>query len=199
MPNRFSEFQTNFALESLLNIEHQVLTFDCLWSNYPDEEIIHAHPETQADIFDNHCAINVSDALFRCGVLLKAFDGDRCWRCPTPDESGRGRHAFRAQDLADYLKKQPFAECPEGETSIGAEYESSVAGRTGIIFFKDYWQRSGETGRTGDHIDLWNKNTLASIGWFATAVRRTFPQLSEDYLEMSDLRRSTEVIFWEIV
>ena len=126
MPNRFFSFQTNYASESVLTIEHRVITFQDLWQSYPSREIIHLDPTTRADIFDNHCAINVSDSLVRCGVLLRAFSGDKCWSCPTPNEQGRGIHAIRAQELADYLKKRPFAECPEGQRFTGVNYEESV-------------------------------------------------------------------------
>ncbi|MCU1718965.1 type VI secretion system baseplate subunit TssF [Pseudomonas sp. 5P_3.1_Bac2] len=59
---------------------------------------------------------------------------------------------------------------------------------------------SGENGRSVDHIDLWNKNELASIGIVFTFIRQTFSRVSEHlpYVSMSDLRRSSEVLFWEI-
>jgi hypothetical protein len=82
----------------------------------------------------------------------------------------------------------------------GATYETYVNGKTGIIYFEDYWKRAGETDETksGDHIDLWNKNELASNGLIKSWVRRTFPEFSEDWLSMSDLKKSKKVIFWEI-
>lgn len=37
--------------------------------------------------------------------------------------------------------------------------------RTGIVFFKDYWQRNTDFGenRTGDHIDLWDGRGLDKL------------------------------------
>jgi hypothetical protein len=51
--------------------------------------------------------------------------------------------------------------------------------------------------RAGDHIDLWNKNELASIGFLATWARTIFPSISE-FLGMSDLKKSKVILFWEI-
>jgi hypothetical protein len=39
---------------------------------------------------------------------------------------------------------------------------------------------------------------LAFIGGTLTFIRQTFPSISENYLDMSDLRRASEVLFWEI-
>lgn len=81
----------------------------------------------------------------------------------------------------------------------GFNYISYVKGKTGIIYFEDYWQRAGEQGRTGDHIDLINaRGTMASIGAFRTWLRTTFPNFSENWADMSDLKRSKKVIFWEV-
>ena len=164
------------------------LTFDKLWDNYPSSSIEHIDPSTGKDIFSDHCAINVSEALEKSGVNLSSANYTKCWHC-----SGSGNHAIRAQELANYIliKIKPVK-------LKGNNYESYVKGKTGIIFFQDYWQRNGETGRTGDHIDLWNKNELASIGFFLTLIRGWFPETSEEYFDMSDLRKSKEVWFWEI-
>jgi hypothetical protein len=50
-------------------------------------------------------------------------------------------------------------------------FEEVLDGKTGIIFFKDYWTRPSQKQRTGDHIDLWDKNELASIGYVKTTLR----------------------------
>jgi len=167
--------------------------FDDLWDNYPSKSPKHKDPNGN-DIFSDHCAINLSEALIKSGMKLDGYKGTKCWgKCPL----GSGSHALRAQELATYLKdvkKLPV------NVLTGANFEENVADKTGIIFFKDYWQRSGETGdtRTGDHIDLWNKNELASIGLILTFIRRTFPEISENLLDMSDLRKSKQVLFFEI-
>lgn len=179
--------------------QKEEVSFKELWSNYPSyfSPIKHKDPKSGKDIFSNHCAINCSDALHKSGVELKRFNGTKCWHCPEEEPI----HAIRAQELSNWLiNTAPIEGMLPPKFLSGENFEEYVEGKTGIIFFKDYWQRSSESGntRTGDHIDLWKKNKLASIGWFWTAVRRNAPQFSEDYLDMSDLRKSEQVIFWEI-
>jgi len=198
MPNRSSTIKTNNQTASTQIVSHTVIKFKELWSNYPSGSIKHTDDKTGKDAFEDHCAINVSQALYSCGILLKSFKGTKCWACPSKDSSGKGIHAIRAQELASYLSTKPFAGCPTPQSFTGSTYEAKVKGKKGIIFFKDYWQRQGESGRTGDHIDLWRESKLASIGGTLTFIRQTFPAIAESYLEMSDLRRSSEVLFWEI-
>lgn len=198
MPNRSNTVKTNNQPASTLVISHNSIKFEALWDNYPSGSIRHPDSKTGRDVFDDHCAINVSQSLYSCGVLLKSFKGTKCWACPSKDNAGKGIHAIRAQELASYLSTQPFAGCPAPQSFTGTTYEAAVKGKKGIIFFKDYWQRQGESGRTGDHIDLWRESELASIGGALSFIRQTFPNISENYLDMSDLRRASEVLFWEI-
>ena len=168
-------------------------SFDELWSNYPSDELVHINPANGKDFFSNHCAINVSECLIKSGVSLKGFKGTKCY-----GTNCKSVHAIRAQELADFLKIVKKFSVVE---LTGENFEEHVGGKTGIIFFKDYWQRPREKGtsrRTGDHIDLWNKNELASIGLIMTYMRRWAPEFSENYLDMSDLRKSKQVLFFEI-
>lgn len=198
MPNGKNNSKTNNVVGSQKDIPLKKLSFTELWDAYPSDALLHINAKTGENIFNDSCAINVSAALYLCGIRLRSYRGTKCWACPTPDENGKGIHAIRAQELADYLKTRPFADCPKPIELTGESYEEKVSGKTGIIFFQDYWLRDGERTRSGDHIDLWNENKLASLGWLYTWTRRTFPQLSEDLLSMSDLRKSKVVIFWEI-
>ena len=199
MPNQAIQFTTNSEFDTTLVIKKKAITFKELWDNYPNNPTEHIDPKTGKDVFGDHCAINISDSLHKSGVLLKAFQGTRCWHCTTPKSNGKNIHAIRAQELADYLNKTPFAGCPVADILSAQEFEKKVQGKTGIIFFKDYWQRNGQTGRTGDHIDLWNKNKLANNGLVATWLRTTFSEFSESYLNMSDLKKSKSVSFWQIM
>jgi hypothetical protein len=192
-----TEETTNDTQGSVKAIQLKPLDFDTLWGNYPLSSITHAQGDKE-DIFKNHCAINVSEALLKSNIKMKSFKGAACWSdCST---GNKGKHAIRAQELASWVKLKPFPGCPSAIKLTGQNYESYVQGKTGIIFFKDYWQRNGETGktRTGDHIDLWNKNELASIGTIATWVRQTFSNFASEYFDRSDLKNSKEVLFWEI-
>lgn len=200
MPNSKTVSKTNKTLGSQQIIPLKKLSFDELWSAYPSDQIEHLDPKMQKDVFSDHCAINMSEALYKSGVLLKTFKGTKCWNCPTPDPiTKKGIHAVRAQELSDYLKQRPFAGCPIPVSLTGSNYEETVQGKKGIIFFQDYWLRDGEKIPTGDHIDLWNENSLASIGWFNTWIRRAFPSASETLFSMSDLRNSKQVLFWELL
>lgn len=178
-------------------IEISSLEFQLLNNYYPRSAVKHLDSK-KVDVFDDHCAIHISEALYKCGVLMHSFKGVRCWHCPTPDIKGRGIHIIRAQELSDYLNTKPFSNCPKPLSFEGVNYEEGIKGKTGIVFFKDYWQRNGEKGRTGDHIDLWNKNELVSLGVIATLVRQQFPSISERFFSMSDLRQAKQVLFWEI-
>jgi Type VI secretion system (T6SS), amidase effector protein 4 len=188
---------TNNIVNSTIKVKLKKIVFEDLWDKYPSG-IKHINAKTGKDEFSDHCAINVSESLYQNEITLKSFKGAKCYsKCP----SGDNVHALRAEELANWINKKPFAGCPETISGLtGTNFEEKVKDKTGIIFFKDYWHRKGETGetRSGDHIDLWNKNKLASIGLFLTWTRRTFPDLSENWLDMSDLRKSKKVLFWEI-
>jgi hypothetical protein len=71
-------------------------------------------------------------------------------------------------------------------------FPSELAGKTGIIFFKDFWVRTNEAfaSRSGDHIDLWNKNRLTD--WKTWFLISTVFNTSGDYSD------SKEVWFWEV-
>jgi RHS repeat-associated protein len=172
----------------------QPLKFDDLWNNYDDVE--HTDENTGNDLYDNHCAIKVSDALLKSGVNLTGYSGATC----SSNCDSKSKHPLRAEELASWLQKHKISGVGKPVFLTGSNYEKSVEGKKGIIYYKDFWHRKGETGdtRTGDHIDLWKENKLASKGLFMTWLRRTFPNFSENYLDMSDLRKSKQVIFWEM-
>lgn len=67
----------------------------------------------------------------------------------------------------------------------------------GIIFFKDYWQRPGEKGktRTGDHIDLWDNGNLAGQNGFENFITGNLGLYYDGVY--SDKELSSEVLFWE--
>ena len=164
--------------------------------NFWGPNIEHIDQETGKDCFTSHCAINLSEALVESGNELKGFRGVKCWNCPDKN----GKHALRASQLAKWLKDNPNILGAAAIELTGENFEDFVEGKRGVIYFEDYWQRSGETGntRTGDHIDLWNKNELESIGTVWTWIRRTAPEVSETWFDMSDLRKSKVVLFWEL-
>lgn len=72
-------------------------------------------------------------------------------------------------------------------------FQNDLSDKTGVIFFKDYWQRGAESfeSRSGDHIDLWNKNKITNGGMFMRSIYELFGVVS-------DLNKSKEVWFWEV-
>ena len=160
---------TNSVNNSILEVNIPKLTFENLLNKFPSDSIEHINSKTKKDEFGDHCAINVSESLYLNKIKLKSFKGARCYsKCP----SGENIHAIRAQELATWLNKQPFAGCPKAMSFTGENFEQKIDDKTGIIFFQDYWQRSGEKGevRTGDHIDLWNKNKAPSLVLYSISI-----------------------------
>lgn len=114
-----------------------------------------------------------------------------------------------AAKLAGWLKeKQRFKHCGPREVLKPTTWQAMVSGRTGIIFFANYWRRHGERGRgTGDHIDLWNRDrltsTLLSFMRFTLGIP-SFPNLNpmtrspDNENWYSDLSGSSEVWFWRV-
>ncbi|WP_342394098.1 T6SS effector amidase Tae4 family protein [Cupriavidus pinatubonensis] len=54
--------------------------------------------------------------------------------------------ATRADEMAQWLCLKPFAGLPERPDVVtGPDWHDKVRGRTGIIFFGEYWQRHDES------------------------------------------------------
>jgi hypothetical protein len=111
-----------------------------------------------------------------------------------------------AQRLANWLRIHPFPGCARSRSVGGTGWETNLRGSTGVVFFKDYWRRRGETQGvgSGDHIDLWNRNTLTpSIQSFLrfTIGVSSLPDLnpfSDAENWFSDLARSSQILFWSV-
>ena len=193
-----TEVITNNRKGSILEVVLEKVTFKELWDKYPSKSLQHVNAKTKKDEFGNHCAINVSESLYLNNIKLKSFGGVKCYhKCPT----GKNIHAIRAQELANWLKKRPFAGCTKPIELKGNEFREKLNGKTGIVFFKDYWQRNGETGdaRTGDHIDLWDGrgiDKLASQNIFEDFFTNTLGGYIDGVY--SDKNKSKQVLFWEI-
>ena len=59
---------------------------------------------------------------------------------------------------------------------LPGSFQTELKGKTGVIFFKDYWQRGKERfeARSGDHIDLWNKDEITGQGMFMRSIYEFF-------------------------
>jgi RHS repeat-associated protein len=175
----------------------QPISFLSLWNNYPSEHIKHTDNKTKKELYENQCAILLGEALLASGIKLKGYSGSTCRDC-----SKNEQHPLSAEQLANWLQHAHIKGLTKGKELTGANYYEYVKGKTGIIYFQDYWPRPGESRdkgpRTGDHIDLWNENKLASLGLTLTFLRRNIPGLFEHFFDTSDYSRSVKVIFWEI-
>lgn len=101
---------------------------------------------------------------------------------------------MRAKELAGWLRSTPFPGRGATQALDAARFQDQIDGKTGIIFFKDYWARGRESfaNRSGDHIDLWNANRLGG------AWSRYSRGLQEFIGLVSDLNDSRSVTFWEV-
>lgn len=106
----------------------------------------------------------------------------------------KGNHIIRAEELAGWIGGHAFVGRGTARDLTPSDFQNEIDGKTGIIFFKDYWQRGAETtaNRSGDHIDLWNHNSLGNE-W--TRWSRGLKELSP---WVSDLNDSRAVKFWEV-
>ena len=117
--------------------------FEKLWNGYPTEDA----PCDGG--WGNQGAIRMSVALNAEGTIKissATYSEPRC---------AHG-HARGAESLATHLWR--VIERPAIYTD-GKAAKKKLAGKNGIIFFKDCFTRSGETARRGDHIDLWQLGT----------------------------------------
>ncbi len=140
-------------------------------------------------VFANQCAIRMGVALRRAGVQPSELG--RCAYCsvhPLDD-----MHFINASALAHAIKNSKISDLGPLEKFSGpdaAEFYPKIFGRTGIIFFQDYWHRTEDSDRaTGDHIDVWNGYRSSAkwlLEWFSWAGY------------YSNYAESSEIWFWEV-
>lgn len=198
--NQKAKIRTNPAKDSICKIDIQPVKFASLWTNYPDKPP-YVDPKTGKPPpgYSNQCAIKVSVAIHRSGIEMKSFTGSSRILVNSKNT------AALATELAAWLKKQPFCGLPQQPTAItGENWDKKITGTTGIVYFADYWLRSTDKTRkpTGDHIDLWNGSRITATGlsFFSTfgriiGIDEFFPGTEYGF---SDLRKSSEILFWEI-
>lgn len=146
--------------------------------------------------FPDQCAIRVGVALARCNVKTASIPGaTHCWH-----HEHRKGHILRAEELAKGLTLYPIAGISRVQKLTPEGYSAAIRGRTGIIFFKDYWRRSHRgreesfRNRSGDHIDLWNGSRLTDwTSWVRVRFGLTIPGV------WSDLEDSKGIWFWQVM
>ena len=165
-------------------------TFKTLWKMYPDPSSIKKRcvnkQESSQSPFGNYCAISLSDCFNKSGINIRAAKGKKCWSHDGP------KHLLLAEDFAKWLKTSRPPGFGKAERIASGDFQSTLDGRTGVIFFKDYWRRrESETNPSGDHIDLWNEDEITSSSMWWRAVIEFFGAVS-------DLNASREIWFWEV-
>jgi len=198
--------RTNSVKDSICSVKEQAVRFEQLWSNY-----VTGNPYKpnglESDNYDNQCAIRISATLHKLGIEMRSFSQKSVKPMAGRETLGRilldGKPAAtRAQELAEWLKLQPFCGLPrEPEDITGQHWEEKIKGRTGIIMFHAYWLRSGETVPSGGHIDLWNGSRLTYNG--VTGTVETFARfrlgIHRPWLPLySDLRSARLILFFFI-
>jgi hypothetical protein len=193
--------RTNTTQGSVCNIQVEAVTFAKLWAAYPS-----GHPYVDPRTgkpppgYDNQCAINISVAIHGVGVEMKSFKG------AFVIVNGY-RAASVASQLAAWLKLQPFCGLPPAPENVtGLDWQHKIRGRTGIVYFEDYWARNEKEKSThkptGDHVDLWNGSRMTAAGahFFSAWGRRLgFPAIGAgtDW-GYSDVGQSKLILFWEV-
>lgn len=168
-----------------------MVSFDSLWKNYPDKDKIKSQCRNKQkdsnNPFTDYCAIMLSECFIQSGIDLSLYTGSRCW-----SHLGK-KHVLLAEDLANGLKKHPPPGFGALENIPPKSFQSTLSNKTGVIFFKDYWRRENESviDRSGDHIDLWNKDGITSGGMFLRSILEFLGRVS-------DLNESREIWFWEV-
>lgn len=113
--------------------------------------------------FTNQCAIRMGHALQAAGFEVTRIHVRLCWY-----HKKQNFHALAAEELAKAINRSVLPGIGKLKKLKPEDFTKPIRGSKGIIFFKDYWRRSGEIydRRTGDHIDLWNGHKLTNSSFY---------------------------------
>jgi hypothetical protein len=133
------------------------ISFTNLWNSYPTTDS--PCSSAKGPNFSNQCAIRVGVALAKQGISGKILGARCCWH-----HDKKEGHVLAAEELVSALVKVHHLGIGKPIELDAKGFKSKIAGKTGIIFFKDYWMRDKDKeGRpTGDHVDLWNGTRLTA-------------------------------------
>lgn len=122
----------------------------------------------------------------KSGISFVSFPQKRkCWVHAGAD------HILAAKELADWIEKSSHASFLVKEDVTGSNWRGKVSGRTGIIYFEDYYLRSDGSG--GNHIDLWDGNSMTGFGsYLRTMFNIVIPSV------WSDLSKSKKIRFFPV-
>jgi hypothetical protein len=139
-------------------------------------------------VFSNQCAIRMGVSLKHAGIPPSALRGVATCGVHNPDEM----HYIRAQQLADAIASAGLTGFGRTEKVSGTDVKDfypKLIGKTGVLYIKDYWRRTGEAQATGDHIDVWNgyrSSTKWLMEWFSWVGY------------YSNYAEARELWFWEV-
>lgn len=179
------------------------VTFKELWDNYEDGDPPYQVNGKPPKGFENQCAIRMSVTLHKLNVKMLTFS--QKYISPEGKASTLGRivlngkpTATRASEMAKWLDTRPVCGIGAKQVITGANWKDKIKGKTGIIFFGEYWERDGESPdiASGGHIDLWNKNTLTPS--LESFVRFTLGLDSATLLNMYNLGKAKRIWFYEV-
>lgn len=181
------------------------ITFAELWANYVTGDP-YRDPKTGRipPGYENQCALRMSATFRKAGVDMSSFHGRS--RVLLDGKFA----AAKASELADWLSHAQRTGLPSRSENItGKDWQAKIKGRTGIVYFENYWTRPGESPAraSGSHIDLWNGSRLTISGFvdgFATLGRyagidsvRQGATVLPDW-SYSDLGKATTILFWDV-
>lgn len=160
--------------------------FKKLWSNYPSSDPCDAKDNNGNILFKNQCAIRMSCAMKKSGISFLSYPASRkCWEHKSAD------HILSAKELADWIQKSKLQNILPSINITGKLWRKNIERKKGIICFEDYYAPTGGSG--GDHIDLWDGNSLTGMGsWFRTRFSVVVPGY------WSDFRNSRKIRFFEV-
>jgi hypothetical protein len=172
-----------------------MMTFSRLWENHPTVagQSNPCSSRGKAN-YENQCAIRMGVCLVKSGYQV----ADRLWLRMCGHHPRTAGHVLGAEPLAQAIRTSQRLRKLGVGPMVKAEprkFSADLKGRTGIIFFKDYWLRKGESHRTrsGDHIDLWNGSRLTDISSLVRIqLRIVIPGT------WSDFHEAREVWFWPV-
>ena len=103
----------------------------------------------------------------KSGISFVGFpSGRKCWVHKSQD------HILAAKELADWIDRGTVLQIQKSSDVTGENWRDKVLDRKGIICFEDYCATSDGSG--GDHIDLWDGNSLTALGsWLRTRFNLT--------------------------
>lgn len=173
--------------------------FKELWSNFEDGDPPYQINGRVPKGFENQCAIRMSKTFHNVGVKMISFSQNNIkpeGKAPTLGRillNGMST-ATRANELAKWLTTRPICGVGQKQVITGANWKDKIAGKTGIIFFGEYWGRDGESGdaASGGHIDLWNGSRITGIYSYFRI------QWGVSLFGESDLNKSKRIWFFEV-